>query len=817
MNNPKPLLFLAVVMGISLALCAAFRAAARPTAAATIEIPLGGGTIAEAHLGVADFNGDGKKEIVAAATDGKLYVVDGATYTVMWEKQLADYTTGYTETDIRTGVAIGDLDNNGRLEIVAATGGEPSWHKVGALVVLTYVGGSDPFALMPGWPQLSFDELGHPDNFSNPDGVPDGFWSTPALGDLDGNGDLEIVIGGFDRRLHARHHDGSYVAGWPIDRDNYYWRDSMSSPALADIDGDGLVEVIIGSNNYLIPGCPNPYLFYVINGDSSYVDGFPVQTSQNTVSSPAVGDINGDGWLDIVVGTGHIGESCGQAADGHKVYAWDHEGKLLPGWPQATANNVIGSPALGDIDGDEDLEVVIGCGGLGYHCTTLYAWHGDGSNVTGFPVNPVSESQPYSPVLADYDGDGVVEIMVVGEGATAITILEPNGTLSPDTHHTTAETLFSTPVVDDIDGDGLLETIIAGGDGSGKGMIYIWEEKGLGGTGKLPWPMFHRNIRRTGLLPPTYQLSGRVMDENGVPFANVTISTNLEPATTTDGNGLYTFAKIDQGRYTLTPKLGNYLFSPPTRAVTLPPNATNQNFTVVYQTIAGAITDFGGYPLPGVTVTLSSGPSVATDAGGGYSLAGLHPGSYTITPTLAGYRFEPASAIATVPPDALTQNFYALPTPISLTLTPSLTSSLTYTDPRGTVTWLEFPAATVSQPVTITLTPTQLVADKPLFWFTWHAFELAAYRGGTLLPGFSFDRPITATIHYPGLSGINEATLELDYWDNGVWFDAADICASTYDRRLDAKELAIPLCRTGLLALFGQPEGVYYLPLIRRP
>lgn len=491
-------------------------------AAGDIEIVLSGQAIMHSSVAAADFNGDGKKEIVAGGIDGRLYVVDGATHTVIWQKQLAEYLNNplITSTFIYSGITIADLNRDGALEIIVATGGDPNYHQYGFVVVLTYTGGNQ-FQLMPGWPRIAFDELGHPDNPSFPDGVPDGFESTPAAGDIDGDGDLEIVIGGNDRRLHAWHHNGNYVSGWPIDRSRSLWRGSMSSPALADIDRDGLLEIIIGTYSYPTPGCPNPYLLLALNGDASPLPGFPVYTTEVIKSSPAIGDINGDGWLDIVVGTGDWDESCGQVPDGRKVYAWDHTGQLLPGWPRPTGENMLSSPALGDLDGDGDLEVVIGCG-FDYQfasptCTYLYAWHGDGRNVTGFPMSPESinsspypvyNAQPFSPVLVDYDGDGLVEIMTVGAGSRGITIVKPDGTLSPDVRHATPGRLYAPPLVDDIDGDGYLETVIGGATATGKAAIFIWNEQG-GIYSRRPWPMFHHDVARTGLYaapPPAPEL-----------------------------------------------------------------------------------------------------------------------------------------------------------------------------------------------------------------------------------------------------------------------------------------------------------------------
>ena len=70
-------------------------------------------------------------------------------------------------------------------------------------------------------------------------------------------------------------------------------------------------------------------------------------------SSPAIGDVNGDGSNDVVVG--------GQNG---KVYAWDANGTLLPGWPGTAIAAVASSPAIGDLDGDGRNEVAVGAGSL---------------------------------------------------------------------------------------------------------------------------------------------------------------------------------------------------------------------------------------------------------------------------------------------------------------------------------------------------------------------------------------------------------------------------------------------------------------------
>lgn len=93
--------------------------------------------------------------------------------------------------------------------------------------------------------------MGGGPTWGSPDGYWDGIFSGAAVGDIDGDGDLEVVWEGEDRRIHAYHHNGTVVAGWPF----YRWngdplaRGGISSPALGDIDSDGLLEIVVGGTS----------------------------------------------------------------------------------------------------------------------------------------------------------------------------------------------------------------------------------------------------------------------------------------------------------------------------------------------------------------------------------------------------------------------------------------------------------------------------------------------------------------------------------------------------------------------------------------
>jgi len=100
----------------------------------------------------------------------------------------------------------------------------------------------------------------------------------------------------------------------------------------------------------------------------------------------------------------------------------------------------------------------------------------------------------------------------------------------------------------------------------------------------------------------------------------------------------------------------------------------------------------------------------------------------------------------------------------------------------------------------------------PQWNFANHAFTLEAYRDGDLQPGFVFSKPVTITIHYSDndVSGLDEDTLALRYWNGSVW---ASDGITTAERNAEQNYAAFVTLHLSQFALIGQMREADSLPV----
>lgn len=159
---------------------------------------------------------------------------------------------------------------------------------------------------------------------------------------------------------------------------------------------------------------------------------------------------------------------------------------------------------------------------------------------------------------------------------------------------------------------------------------------------------------QTQQAPQTFTISGIISPVAGGSGATVALGGAASATVTADGSGNFAFTGLANGIYTVTPTHAGYTFSPAslnvtvnnanvTSGVTFTATATTTSFS-----ISGTISPVTGGA--GATVTLSGVAAATTtaNASGNYSFSGLANGVYAVTPSHAGYAFNPTSTSATV-------------------------------------------------------------------------------------------------------------------------------------------------------------------------
>ena len=164
-----------------------------------------------------------------------------------------------------------------------------------------------------------------------------------------------------------------------------------------------------------------------------------------------------------------------------------------------------------------------------------------------------------------------------------------------------------------------------------------------------------------------FSVSGTVSGDVKASVVLTLVGNGNTHQATTDPLGVYSVADVTAGTYALTPSLSGYTFAPPSLMVTITEaDVPGQEFTATADTFAVSGT-VSGEVKAGVTITLigiAKTFQATTDAAGAFSLLDVTAGTYTLTPSLTGYEFTPATRTVTVTGAAITaQDFTATAVP----------------------------------------------------------------------------------------------------------------------------------------------------------
>ena len=319
------------------------------------------------------------------------------------------------------GIAIGDVNRDGRPDIVVTNGtpgtisvllatgdgtfGAPTAFTVGTMPIAVALGDLnrdgilDAVVVNAGSNSISILLGNATGGFGAQTVIPVGVGPTAvAIGDLDGDGRLDVVVtnGGSGTVMVLR---GNGIGGLTLVGE-FPTGAAPSSVVLADVNADNLLDVIVGNRDSSTVS--------VFPGVGSGLLGPPVDLADATgIRSVAVGDFNRDGRPDIVAGPGPGGFSL-QLSDG--------AGGFRRGTNFTNSVGVV-TVAFTDFDGDGRLDLV-----LLFTNGATNVLRGDGVGAFLSSTSVSGTANPSALALGDFDRDGLPDLVVVNPAANAVTV-----------------------------------------------------------------------------------------------------------------------------------------------------------------------------------------------------------------------------------------------------------------------------------------------------------------------------------------------------------------------------------------------------------
>lgn len=229
--------------------------------------------------------------------------------------------------------------------------------------------------------------------------------STPLIIDFDSDGDKEIIFGDNFGILHIFNIDGTEEINniFPFDTGESIW----SSPAGADLDANGYVDVIVTSKS--------KHLYIFENGELKLDFNTEVHDTNSVgfylIGTPAIGNLDDDADMEVVF-TGY--------SNNNKLFVINHDGSLVDGFPIELGEKVKNGVALADFNNNGKDDIV-----LGTDDDNLYLFLDDGSTAAGFPYTATDKFQS-APTILDFNGE---KIIAAGNKNDTLYVIDKTGSL----------------------------------------------------------------------------------------------------------------------------------------------------------------------------------------------------------------------------------------------------------------------------------------------------------------------------------------------------------------------------------------------------
>ncbi len=347
---------------------------------------------------IVDMNNDGNEEIISADTNGNIFALN--TY--------GSNVSGFpvaTNSNIRTSLAMGNLDDDAQLEIAAL-----SYDRKVTIV------DNDGSILYQG----EVDQL---------------FMGTPAIADFAGDSKEEVIFGNMNNNVYAIDGNGNAIDNFPVTLPNRV----LGGIAVGDVDSDGDKELAVGcfdGNLYIIEAdgtyrsvtlggqiTNTPIIYgngrvavsssnfhlYIVENDTMIQDiTLPAKISKSAIAA----DFNNDNDYELAF-----------SLENGETYIMEDDGTIFEGWPIDLGAGIDGAPVAGDLDGDQIMDIVV-INSEG----TIHGLNASGENLLNFPIGYGIPTQS-SVSLCNIDGNASAELAAGTNTGVSIWDLKNNSGL----------------------------------------------------------------------------------------------------------------------------------------------------------------------------------------------------------------------------------------------------------------------------------------------------------------------------------------------------------------------------------------------------